>query len=450
MSLVEHCDSSLVRRKRISARLDLLDTMLDQPPSASNSPHDSLSPIDDGPKGKTYSWDQAVDYTTSLLSERCEAGNFSLWKSDVQSRGRNHQLNSEDEVVASDANPTALQEPHSSPFPRSGSIRHELSQASPPSTKACPPRFRLTVSTHRPSELSLTKTNGATTISRAEIKRCILNARIGADNATIVQVPRPKANHLPKTPGTPSPLFVMGNKPSSVSESPAPDDASPRSVVRRLPRQSSLNPAKHLDLKAAVPKDFTATVLRVQRHGSKATLNAFDGADERGSKRDMVSPVSSRENPSAITPPSSSRHATGRTIPNPLFPTPTKGRSASVIESTNPEEDQIADKTDVEETQRGQRGLVLSPSIPAPSPLPEDSPHQYGLKDRMDTPDLAEPEEIKVVKPRRRSSGLEIFHVSLNEVAPCYPIMTDLFPGSEDTAIGVVLPQWTFDLAAAR
>lgn len=57
------------------------------------------------------------------------------------------------------------------------------------------------------------------------------------------------------------------------------------------------------------------------------------------------------------------------------------------------------------------RNLVLSPSIPAPSPLPEDSPHKYGLKDRMDTPEVPEPEEINVVKARRRSNGLEIFHV---------------------------------------
>jgi hypothetical protein len=58
------------------------------------------------------------------------------------------------------------------------------------------------------------------------------------------------------------------------------------------------------------------------------------------------------------------------------------------------------------------RDSALSPCIPAPSPLPEDSPHKYGLKDRMDTPDVPEPEEINVVKARRRSSGLDIFNVS--------------------------------------
>ena len=60
------------------------------------------------------------------------------------------------------------------------------------------------------------------------------------------------------------------------------------------------------------------------------------------------------------------------------------------------------------------RDSALSPSIPAPSPLPEDSPHKYGLKDRMDTPEVVEPEGISVVKARRRSSGLDIFNVSLS------------------------------------
>ena len=62
------------------------------------------------------------------------------------------------------------------------------------------------------------------------------------------------------------------------------------------------------------------------------------------------------------------------------------------------------------------RDSALSPSIPAPSPLPEDSPHKYGLKDRTDTPEVPEPEEINVVKARRRSSGLDIFNVSTFDI----------------------------------
>lgn len=53
----------------------------------------------------------------------------------------------------------------------------------------------------------------------------------------------------------------------------------------------------------------------------------------------------------------------------------------------------------------------LSPTLPAPSPLPEDSPHKYGLRDKMDTPEL--PAKAMIIpKARRKSSGLEIFNVS--------------------------------------
>ncbi|RMY00265.1 hypothetical protein D0867_11808 [Hortaea werneckii] len=62
------------------------------------------------------------------------------------------------------------------------------------------------------------------------------------------------------------------------------------------------------------------------------------------------------------------------------------------------------------------RASALSPTIPAPSPLPEDSPHKYGLKDRMETPEPEPvkqpppPEPVELNKAQRRSSGLEIFN----------------------------------------
>lgn len=67
-----------------------------------------------------------------------------------------------------------------------------------------------------------------------------------------------------------------------------------------------------------------------------------------------------------------------------------------------------------EESPHHLRVSALSPSLPTPSPLPEDSPHKYGLKDRMETPEApSPPPDINVVKARRRSSGLEIFNVSI-------------------------------------
>jgi hypothetical protein len=54
----------------------------------------------------------------------------------------------------------------------------------------------------------------------------------------------------------------------------------------------------------------------------------------------------------------------------------------------------------------------ISPTIPAPTPLPEDSPHKYGLRDTIDTSGITEPVIEKTAsRARRRSSGLEIFHV---------------------------------------
>lgn len=60
------------------------------------------------------------------------------------------------------------------------------------------------------------------------------------------------------------------------------------------------------------------------------------------------------------------------------------------------------------------QGLAaLSPTLPAPSPLPEDSPHKYGLRDQLDTPEVPEvTDTINLPKARRKSSGLEIFTVS--------------------------------------
>nr|POF15514.1 hypothetical protein CFP56_48709 [Quercus suber] len=61
------------------------------------------------------------------------------------------------------------------------------------------------------------------------------------------------------------------------------------------------------------------------------------------------------------------------------------------------------------------RSSVLSPTIPAPSPLPEDSPHKYGLRDHAETPEpikVARTEEADGNKSQRRASGVSIFQVS--------------------------------------
>ena len=110
-------------------------------------------------------------------------------------------------------------------FPESKSM-HEVA-TSPTSTTACSPRSPLIIRGHRPSDLKLTKTNGLTKIPIPELKQQICDGHTNSC-ATITQVSHRRPKRLPKTP------IVMGNKPSSVTGSPAPggDDSSMRSVVR--------------------------------------------------------------------------------------------------------------------------------------------------------------------------------------------------------------------------
>jgi hypothetical protein len=71
------------------------------------------------------------------------------------------------------------------------------------------------------------------------------------------------------------------------------------------------------------------------------------------------------------------------------------------------------DVEDEEDSPAHLRVSALSPTLPLPTPIPEDSPHKYGLPDRMDTPEESPPSQVDVelAKARRRSSGLAIFKV---------------------------------------
>ena len=71
------------------------------------------------------------------------------------------------------------------------------------------------------------------------------------------------------------------------------------------------------------------------------------------------------------------------------------------------------DLEDEEDSPAHTRVSALSPTLPLPEFIPEDSPHKYGLKDRMDTPEANSPPppDAELAKARRRSSGLAIFKV---------------------------------------
>ncbi|TKA69569.1 hypothetical protein B0A55_08017 [Friedmanniomyces simplex] len=198
----------------------------------------------------------------------------------------------------------------------------------------------------------------------------------------------------------------MGNKPSSLNGSPGPDDnASLNSVVRRpvrVLRKSSNNLLKRLDAKSPLPRPLTATSILVASHGNgDGPLDPF------------IDPAHSARESIIMLPSASTTTIADDTTGQPLSASTTikESRRDSKSPYQAAVEDADEDLVDFPPPVPTHRSSALSPSIPAPSPLPEDSPHKYGLKDHMDTPEpeIDPPVDINVHKARRRSSGLEIF-----------------------------------------
>ena len=409
--------------KRYSARLDLLALMLNSPhapdeqsTSDSDSPRDSLSPLDDEEndgyqtKGSSLYSVELSPNKTSSVGETCQscppivsaAASSSYRYAQPEAGSRQAQTG---------------QEPHFT-FPDS-QTKHEVATEAL-STEACSPRFSLITRDHRPPKLTLSRTNGFTTLTVHELKQQICNG--GTDNRTTkIQVSLHRSKAPPKT------AITMGNKPSSVSGTPElGDNASVRSVVRkpaRILRKSSTILFKRNDSKSPLPPELATAVIQVQQ---QVSLTTFDGS----SHEHDVSPVDPFMD---SNPPSNSADAglvnsvspvtiTDENTSRPLSASTIVRESRNDIRRDSRQETHTAfveGFTPEPESQQKQlhqapfkRDSALSPSIPAPSPLPEDSPHKYGLKDRMDTPEVEEPEEINVVKARRRSSGLDIFNVS--------------------------------------
>ncbi|KAK1814379.1 hypothetical protein LTR12_011198 [Friedmanniomyces endolithicus] len=200
----------------------------------------------------------------------------------------------------------------------------------------------------------------------------------------------------------------MGNRPSSLNGSPGPDDnASLNSVVRRparILRKRSNNLLKRLDMKSPLPRPLTATSILVTTHGHfDASLDSF------------IEPAHLAHE-SVIMLPSAATATTlvdGDAADHPLSASTTikDGRCDSKSPYQAAVEDADEDFIEIPPPVPTHRSSALSPTIPAPSPLPEDSPHKYGLKDHMDTPEPEQepPVDISINKARRRSSGLEIF-----------------------------------------
>ena len=294
--------------------------------------------------------------------------------------------------------------------------QHEVSSA-----PTCA-RFPLITRTSRPSNLQLTRTNGLTTIPLDELRQCI-SGNPTSICATLTQVSPTRSERLPKT------TLGMGNKLSSLNGPPRRDNSSERSVVRkpvpvRVLRKSSTNLLKRNDSKSPLPQNISGTVVRVSQQVSQSTFDdsseedddipadhSPDGHQSPGSPEDKI-PIHSAStvtitNDNALRPLSASTTIRESTVEH----RDPKADNRSPYRGT-----QIEPDTDFKHLppEPPNRHSALSPSIPAPSPLPEDSPHKYGLKDRTDTPDMPDPEDINVVKARRRSSGLDIFNVGVH------------------------------------
>jgi hypothetical protein len=305
--------------------------------------------------------------------------------------------------------------------------------ASTTQTPACSPRPAPPIARRkRPADIKVLRSNGMTTVSTADLKQRISETNT-SNCSTKLQTPRPKAcRPHSKT------LVLMGNRPSSlsaISDDDDDSDSSLRAAVRnpvRILRKSSTNLFKRMDSKLHLPMDMSGTVIHVQEQQTLSQQSTVV-ADERPVTR-HGSPVKRMSNPpveqarlsssAESLPMNETSHAhihsastitiTESGASQPLSATetirnlspekfsPSKAQRRKSLSAT------ISDSRPTSSSRH--RHSALSPTIPAPSPLPEDSPHQYGLRDRMETPDKREL-ETPMARPRRCSSGVEIFTV---------------------------------------
>ena len=290
---------------------------------------------------------------------------------------------------------------------------------------------------NRPATISIDGTNGASTLPAYKLKEAIQETRLAAAPPQILDAGLTPPPIPPRSPerGRPrhrrSPALqigdldvTMGNHPSHVD--PAHDNASDqtddrsasvqrnsRSKATRVPRRSSINVFKRFDASSPHPTEMTATVIEVPRAATAPNLDGMVDDDEDETEDDEPERIRARH---------AHRHsAPSLSIPmHPVSPSATlteesaaRPISASGTITGRQQGIQTQDSAE-QDSPTHLRISALSPTIPAPSPIPEDSPHKYGLKDRMDTPEAASPPppDIEIAKARCRSSGLAIFNVS--------------------------------------
>lgn len=193
-----------------------------------------------------------------------------------------------------------------------------------------------------------------------------------------------------------------------------------RSVRRHskpMTRKSSSNLFKRMESHSPLPRDLTASVMSaLHRDGTKK--------DDSGPEDDALMGVPTGpffDRPDQYDHRYPGRSPGGRVVHSASTVTITESRanmplsaSTTIRDFTSYESERNDSKTKfprIEEPLPDPEDELLEsllPTIPAPSPLPEDSPHKYGLRDTTNTPP-----DIQLPKARRKSSGLEIFKVRL-------------------------------------
>lgn len=318
----------------------------------------------------------------------------------------------------------------------------------------------------RPTSLALSTTNGRSVLPSPLLKQRICSARSSSDTSATLQIAAPdRREPLPPTPTTPIASLVMGN---AHSGSPSPDDdASMRSVVhvrrdsRLLSRKGSSNLFKRIDSRSPLPRDVTASVMSmIHRDGAKKD---HSGLEDDGLVGVTMDHYSKRPDPHGNHYPG--RPSGTRMVPSTTTIMITESRtnlppsaSEPVRDFSAPDSEPNDHTTDfpcIEEPQPDPEKELLeniSPTIPAPSPLPEDSPHKYGLRDSANTPPVPHAtQDIQLPKARRKSSGLEIFKVrSRLTIVIAGGITLTADTGGSDSATSSVLPQWAEYSSSSR
>lgn len=217
----------------------------------------------------------------------------------------------------------------------------------------------------------------------------------------------------------------MGNNPSSLVGL-HPDDGSSlqssASRVRaplRMLRKSSANllfNVRRPNSKSPFSSRLTtATVIRVQQQPSLSSLEATPEQSNEDSPMEDDQPSEPAQDVAVSHSPSTETIVRDDNVQDsdatPALPDATPTDHVHSEQDDPTPRKQSKSDSDLRKQAVLHRHTALSPSIPAPSPLPEDSPHKYGLKDRLESPELPEVKNITVAPIRPRSSGPEIFHV---------------------------------------